>query len=221
VELTTRVSDPTHTDPYRLNFEFWVSLRPFRRFLTHFAANGFIARLHPAFRLRPDHFCNRPHCVKMRDRFLRMKRIFHFRSSSSELGPLETRLLEALWARGNATVRELIDNGHQDLAYTTVMTTLDRLFKKGLLAREAEGRAFRYSPRLTREELHREVAGEAVRQMLDASPASSLPLSYLVEILSERDAQLLDQLRQLVEDKRRELRSAEMRAVASKSTERT
>jgi predicted transcriptional regulator len=136
-----------------------------------------------------------------------MNRIFHFRASSSQLGPLEQRLLEALWERGNATVRELIDGGCGDLAYTTVMTTLDRLFKKNLLNREAEGRAFRYSPRLTRQELHRESAGEAFRQFLDASPASSLPLSYLVEILSERDAQLLDDLRQVVEAKRRELRS--------------
>ena len=62
-----------------------------------------------------------------------MKRIFHFRASSAELGPLEERLLEALWTRGNATVRELIDEPCQDLAYTTVMTTLDRLFKKKLL----------------------------------------------------------------------------------------
>ena len=88
------------------------------------------------------------------------------------------------------------------------MTTLDRLFKKNLLSREAEGRAFRYTPRFSREEMHREVAGEAFRQLLDASPASSLPLSYLVEIVTERDAQLLDDLRQLVETKRRELRAA-------------
>ena len=145
----------------------------------------------------------------MLTRFWPMKRIFHFRASSSELGPLEERVLEALWERGNGTVRELLEDGHHELAYTTVMTTLDRLFKKGLLTREAEGRAFRYAPRLTREELHREAAGEALRQMLDASPASSLPLSYLVEILTERDAQLLDELRQLVEDKRRELRSSD------------
>lgn len=138
-----------------------------------------------------------------------MKRIFHLRSSSSQLGPLEERLLQALWERGHATVRDLVDGDCQDLAYTTVMTTLDRLFKKSLLSREAEGRAFRYTPRFSREELHREVAGEAFRQLLDASPASSLPLSYLVEILTERDAQLLDDLRQLVETKRRELRSAE------------
>ncbi|HTT18526.1 MAG TPA: BlaI/MecI/CopY family transcriptional regulator [Candidatus Sulfotelmatobacter sp.] len=136
-----------------------------------------------------------------------MKRIFHFRASSSQLGPLEERLLAELWERGTATVRELVDGNCEDLAYTTVMTTLDRLFKKNLLSREAEGRAFRYAPRFTREEMHREVAGEAFRQLLDASPASSLPLSYLVEILTERDAQLLDDLRQLVETKRRELRA--------------
>jgi predicted transcriptional regulator len=135
-----------------------------------------------------------------------MKRIFHpFRSSTQQLGPLEQRMLDGLWAKGSATVRELVEGGCQDLAYTTVMTTLDRLFKKGLLTRLEEGRAFRYAPRFSRQEMHREVAGQAFRQLLDASPASSLPLSFLVEILGERDEQLLDDLRKLVDRKRREL----------------
>jgi len=142
-----------------------------------------------------------------------LKRIFHFGASSSQLGPLEERLLEALWQRGHATVRDLLngDGACHDLAYTTVMTTLDRLFKKNLLSREVEGRAFRYTPRFTREELHREVAGEALRQLMNASATSSLPLSYLVEILTEHDAQLLDDLRQVVEAKRRQLRSGDLR----------
>jgi predicted transcriptional regulator len=139
--------------------------------------------------------------------------IFHFRGRARaplmQLGPLEQRLLDVLWTRQNATVRELVEDSCADLAYTTVMTTLDRLFKKNLLVREAEGRAFRYTPRFTRQELNQEIAGRAFRQLLDASPASSLPLSYLVEILTERDAQLLDDLRQLVETKRRELRHHE------------
>jgi predicted transcriptional regulator len=140
-----------------------------------------------------------------------MKKIFQpFRSFSRQLGPLEQRMLDALWARDSATVRELIEHGCQDLAYTTVMTTLDRLFKKGLLARSEEGRAFRYAPQFSREELHREAAGHAFRQLLDASPASSLPLSFLVEILGERDAQLLDDLRELVERKRRKLEEREL-----------
>jgi BlaI family penicillinase repressor len=132
------------------------------------------------------------------------------RSLSQQLGPLEQRMLEALWARGSATVRELLENSHPELAYTTVMTTLDRLFKKGLLTRSEEGRAFRYVPRFSCEELHQEAAGHALRQLLDASPASSLPLSFLVEILGERDAQLLDDLRKLVERKRRELGQREL-----------
>ena len=139
-----------------------------------------------------------------------MKEIFHpSRSSSRQLGPLEQRMLDGLWARGSATVRELLEDGCPDLAYTTVMTTLDRLFKKGLLKRSEESRAFRYAPRYSREELHLEEAGRAFRQLLDASPASSLPLSFLVELLGERDAQLLDDLRKLVERKRRELGSKE------------
>jgi predicted transcriptional regulator len=146
-----------------------------------------------------------------------MRRIFHFRyspesslGSPGQLGPLEQRLLEALWLRGSATVRELLAGGIKDLAYTTVMTTLDRLYKKNLLTREADSRAFRYTPRVTRQELHREVAGEAFRQLLDSSPRTELPLSYLVEILSERDTQLLEDLRQVVENKRRDLRKHDL-----------
>ena len=140
-----------------------------------------------------------------------MKHVFHFGASSPQLGPLEERLLEALWKRGNATVRDLVNGACQDLAYTTVMTTLDRLFKKKLLSRETDGRAFRYAPRFTREELHRQVAGEAFKQLMDASSASSLPLSYLVDVLTERDEQLLNHLHQVVEAKRRELRGGESR----------
>jgi predicted transcriptional regulator len=118
-------------------------------------------------------------------------------------------MLEALWVRGSATVRELVNGSCEDLAYTTVMTTLDRLFKKGILTRSEEGRAFRYVAQFSREEFRQEAAGQAFRQLLDASPASSLPLSFLVEILGERDAQLLDDLRELVERKRRELSQRE------------
>jgi predicted transcriptional regulator len=139
-----------------------------------------------------------------------MKGILGFRDSLPGLGPLEERLLEALWARGSATVRELLQNGYHDLAYTTVMTTLDRLFKKNLLSRQTEGRAFRYNPRFSREELRREAALEAFRQLLSSSPGS-LPLSHLVEVLTERDARLLEELLQLVETKRRQLRRGDAR----------
>jgi predicted transcriptional regulator len=142
-----------------------------------------------------------------------MRGIFHFRTWPSPLGPLEERVLEALWKRAHpVTVRELVEESCSDLAYTTVMTTLDRLFKKNVLRREADGRAFRYAPRYTREELHQQALSESLRQALDASPSPSLPLSHLVESLSERDTQLLDHLRQLVEAKRRQLAAKSARS---------
>ena len=150
-----------------------------------------------------------------------MKRILHLRASTAPLGPLEQRLLEALWIRGNATVRELLedasDTGYKDLAYTTVMTTLARLFKKKLLTRQGEGRAFRYTPRFTREELHREATAEAFRQFLESSPPSAVPLSHLVEILTERDPRLLDDLAHLLENKRRQLRDRSRSKTKNKS----
>ncbi len=126
--------------------------------------------------------------------------------SRPQLGPLERQLLQKLWSQGSATVRELLADGKIRQAYTTVMTTVDRLYKKGLLNRVAEGRAFRYTPRHTPEELQRVTAVESIEQLLGSCDASALPLSYLVEALSAHDAQLLDKLQVLVERKRRELK---------------
>ena len=129
--------------------------------------------------------------------------------SGAQLGPLEQQLLQALWSRGSATVRELLEEDKVTQAYTTVMTTLDRLYKKQFLDRVSEGRAFRYSPRQSAEELRRVAAVEGIRQLVVSSEVSSLPLSYLVEALSAHDAQLLDELQLLVERKRRELKQSE------------
>ncbi len=128
---------------------------------------------------------------------------------SAQLGPLEQQVLCELWSRGSGTVRELLESENMALAYTTVMTTMDRLYKKGLLNREAEGRAYRYFPRHTPDEMRRNAAVEGIRQLLRSGDTSSLPLSYLVEALSEHDAQLLDELQVLVERKRRELKKRE------------
>jgi predicted transcriptional regulator len=138
-----------------------------------------------------------------------MTRTFSFFGSNStpQLGPFEQQVLQELWARGSATVREMLADGKMHQAYTTVMTTLDRLYKKGLLDRAAEGRAFRYTPRLSSEELQRGAALDGIRQLLESGDTSALPLSYLVEALSAHDAQLLDELQVLIERKRRELQT--------------
>ena len=128
-------------------------------------------------------------------------------------------MLTELWSHGSATVRELLADGRIRQAYTTVMTTVDRLYKKGLLDRVVEGRAFRYTPRHSPQELQRATALESIQQLLGSGDASSLPLSYLVEALSAHDAQLLDELQLLVERKRRELQSRDLRGRDSKARE--
>jgi predicted transcriptional regulator len=143
-----------------------------------------------------------------------MKKTFSIFGSSSQpqLGPFEQQVLQELWSHGNATVREVLANGKIHQAYTTVMTTMDRLYKKGLLDRVAEGRAFRYTPRHSAEELQRVNALESIRQLLGSGDASSLPLSYLVEAVSAHDTQLLDELQLLVERKRRDIQSQKAKA---------
>jgi len=140
--------------------------------------------------------------------------------SRPRLGPFEQQILQELWSHGNATVRELISEGNIRQAYTTVMTTVDRLYKKGLLDRAVEGKAFRYTPRHTPEELQRVTALESIQQLLSSGEASTLPLSYLVEALSQHDTQLLDELQLLVERKRRELQNQKTAGSKSGDTER-
>jgi predicted transcriptional regulator len=124
---------------------------------------------------------------------------------TARLGPLEDELLRLLWTRGSATVRELIDTGKIEGAYTTIMTTLDRLHKKGLLNREPDGRAFRYAPAQTEQEFNGAIVQNAIQHMLGAVHHSSAPLSYLVEAITKHDRNLLDELERQIERKRKEL----------------
>jgi predicted transcriptional regulator len=81
------------------------------------------------------------------------------------LGELERDVMDQLWAApGPLTVREVHVSlaGHRALAYTTVMTVLDRLAKKGLVRQEREGRAFHYLPASSREELVAELMIDAL-----------------------------------------------------------
>jgi predicted transcriptional regulator len=128
----------------------------------------------------------------------------------SNLGPLERQVLAAVWTRRTATVRELLADGRIWQTYPTIMTTMDRLFKKGLLDRVLEGRAFRYSPRYTPEELERAVSVNGIRQLLGSEHAS-LHLSYLVEAVGAHGEALLDELQSLIDQRKAELRKGEQK----------
>jgi predicted transcriptional regulator len=120
------------------------------------------------------------------------------------LGPLEKRVLEYLWeGSGRMCVREIRDRHFPQTPYTTLMTTLDRLFRKGILSRTKVGRAFFYTPRLTRTELESELATEALRNALNRDVPTLQPLlSALIQIIGDRDKRLLDELEILVRAQR-------------------
>jgi predicted transcriptional regulator len=122
------------------------------------------------------------------------------------LGPLEIAVMEILWERGESSVHDVAEKLRRPLAYTTVMTTLDRLYKKGLLARRKLDRAFVYTPRQTRSEWERKRTGEFVAGFLDGPPSSGkLLISCLVEAVGQKDEALLDELERRIRQKRKEL----------------
>ena len=128
-------------------------------------------------------------------------------STLARLGPLEARVVEIVWKRrAPVSVRDL-QADLSGLAYTTVMTTLDRLYKKGLLRRHKEGRAFLYSTRVTPHELQQTLAQRLVGWLLGATRESARPLlSGLVDTLGEADGALLEELERMIRERRDQLR---------------
>ena len=123
-----------------------------------------------------------------------------------ELGHLELRVMEVLWVHGESNVHDVVQRLGRPLAYTTVMTTLDRLFKKDLLVRRKWERAFLYAPRWTRREWEQKRAGDFVAGFLAAPQASGdLLISSLVDAVGKYDTALLDELEKKIRTKRREL----------------
>jgi predicted transcriptional regulator len=128
----------------------------------------------------------------------------------TSLGALERRTLEEVWRLCEVSVRQIESAFGETVAYTTVMTTLDRLYKKGLLTRRKSGRAFLYAARFSPEELERGLAEDVISGLLDTATERVEPvLSCIVDAVSERDRDLLDDLERLVRQKRLEMDSQE------------
>lgn len=127
----------------------------------------------------------------------------------SYFGPLEIRVLEALWGRDADTcVRDLLAD-FPGVAYTTLMTTLDRLHKKGVLARRRGGRAFLYRPVSSRPQLEASLAALALDAFVTSfsGPGAIRPLlTGFVEAVSRQDELALDELEKALRNRRRALR---------------
>ena len=122
------------------------------------------------------------------------------------LGNLEREVMDVVWQTDETTVKAVQSALPRPVAYTTVMTTLDRLFKKGFVARTRRGRAFAYQALRTREQTEAAVAG-GMMSGLFTGPSAVPILSNLVDAVGNQDggADLLDALEEMVREKRRRI----------------
>jgi len=115
-------------------------------------------------------------------------------------GELEARVMDVLWGHDDALtpreVHELVTTAKRPLAYTTVMTILVRLWDKGMLDREASGRAYAYRPVTGRDEW----AAERMHELLDQAADPAAALTHFVRAI---DAGEVAQLRHALDGRRR------------------
>jgi predicted transcriptional regulator len=129
-----------------------------------------------------------------------------FPAGRQAMGPLESKVLDLLWDQDRAVTVRHVHLAFPELAYTTLMTTLDRLYRKGILVRRRRGRAFAYEPRCSRDELLSNRLSSDVTDLLAATGASTAILSTLVRAVGRKDVALLDELDVLIEAERTRLK---------------
>jgi predicted transcriptional regulator len=125
------------------------------------------------------------------------------RGAGHVLGELESAVMEILWAESGQTVNDVEERLQEkrDIAHTTVLTTLDRMYQKGYLTREKQAKAFVYSPRYTRSEFEQRMAQEVLGALIGHSAETAL--STFVDLISD-DPSALDQLEAKIREKRRQ-----------------
>jgi predicted transcriptional regulator len=117
-------------------------------------------------------------------------------------------VIEEIWRLGEVSVRDVVRAFDEQVAYTTIMTTLDRLYKKKLLQRRKDGRAFLYTALVNRDDFDQGIKADVVDGLLGNGADGVGPvLACIVDTVSERDRELLDELDRLVQEKKRELQT--------------
>ena len=121
------------------------------------------------------------------------------------LGPLESEIMGLVWSRDKVTVREihkeLCLTSSKNIAYTTVMTTMTRLAKKGLLSTIKEGNAYLYEATHNKEEFLQRV----VHQVIDGLLVDFLEpaVAHFIDKISDVDPGKLKQLEDLISNRKK------------------
>jgi predicted transcriptional regulator len=119
------------------------------------------------------------------------------------LGDLESVIMDLVWGHdAPVTVRDLFDELRQDrpIAYTTVMSTMDNLYRKGWLSRAKEGKAYRYTATASREEYSARLMREA---LADGGDTEAVLSHFVAQIGGEESAALHAVVRRLADRRSR------------------
>ncbi len=119
------------------------------------------------------------------------------------LGELERLVMDVLWDRAEVTGREVLEEIQKErpLAFTTILTVMDRLLKKGLIRRKKRGGVFVYAPSISRDEFVKQVSEEVLQGILDISASSAA--SFFVDILYKTSPEEMDRLSRLIEERKK------------------
>lgn len=118
------------------------------------------------------------------------------------LGPLESDIMDVVWDAGEVTVRDVHRtlNESRPIAYTTVMTTLGRLTDKGLLRRQEDQPAHRYSALVSREEYASSTVKSVVDWLVQHFPDPAV--AYFVDKVEHEDEKVIERLREAIDQRR-------------------
>ena len=122
------------------------------------------------------------------------------------LGELEEKILNVLWEGKKLTGREVFEKVSKEkkVAYTTVLTVLQRMVKKGLVDKKKKDEIYLYSATLDKEEFTKYIYERVLKGVLDFSESATI--AFLIDILSDYDPKTLEQLSSIIEKKKKELR---------------
>jgi len=119
------------------------------------------------------------------------------------LGELQLQVMEVIWRLGQATVAEVHEalSADRKIAYTTVLTTMRALERRGMVTHETVGKAYRYEPAVSREKYAQVSVGRLVDDLFDGSRQKLLCHLLGTERISRKE---MDRIRRMIRDRQRE-----------------
>jgi BlaI family penicillinase repressor len=127
------------------------------------------------------------------------------RHSLEDLGQLQRAVMEILWSRGEATVHQVRDrlDREREPAYTTILTTLQKLERAGWLAHRAEGKSYVYVPKRSREQAGAGSVRGFLARVFDGNAVAMFQHLIREGDLNEDE---LRELRKIIDERRKEMR---------------